>query len=57
MIDVRSIPAIIGIICIPDPVGVTPFTTWRYRGKYVTDPKRANPTMRPTTDVTTNVCR
>src|SRR5437868_3274940 len=56
MIDVTSIPPIIGTISIPDPVGLTPFTTCRYNGKYVTDPNRANPTINPTADVTTKVC-
>ena len=44
-IDVTSMPPIIGIISNPDPVGLTPFTTCRKSGKYVTEPNSANPTM------------
>jgi hypothetical protein len=55
MIEVVSMPAIIGSICSPDAVGLTPLTTCRYTGKYVTDPNSATLTMSPSTDVTLKV--
>ncbi len=30
--DVTSMPPIIGVICSPDAVGLSPFTTWRKSG-------------------------
>ena len=48
-------PPIIGNIWRPDAVGLTPFTTWRKSGRYVTDPKSAKPTIRPTAEVMVNV--
>src|SRR6185437_14961403 len=54
-IDVTSMPTIIGSISSPDAVGLTPFTTWRNTGKYVTEPNNAKPTISPMTDVTVNV--
>ena len=55
MIDDTSIPPIIGIILKPDVVGLSPFTTWRKSGRYVTDPNSAKPTINPTTTEMTNV--
>src|SRR4051794_13615768 len=54
-IDVTSIPAIIGSIRRPDAVGLSPLTTWRNNGRYVTDPNSAKPTINPITTQITNV--
>ena len=39
----------------PDTVGLEPFVTCRYSGRYVTAPNNAKPTMKPIALVTENV--
>ena len=46
-IEVTSSPAIIGVSCRPDDVGLRPFTICRKSGRYVTEPKSAKPMMKP----------
>jgi hypothetical protein len=51
-IDVISTPAISGVNWRPEIVGLWPLTICRKRGRYVTEPKSAKPTMKPTMLVT-----
>ena len=50
-----STPAISGTSCRPDTVGLEPFVTCRYSGRYVIAPNSAKPTMKPIALVTENV--
>ena len=45
--EATSSPPIIGHRRSPDSVGLTPFTTWRNRGRKVRAPNMANPTTKP----------
>src|ERR687888_585681 len=53
VIDVTSIPPIIGNSSSPDAVGLAPRTIWRKSGRYVMEPNIAKPTMSPTALLTT----
>ncbi len=52
IIEVTSEPPISGNIWRPDVVGLAPCTTCRKSGRYVTEPNRAKPTIKPTAEVT-----
>ena len=49
-----SRPPISGRIWSPEPVGLAPLTTCRNKGRYVTEPNNAKPTIRPIALVTVN---
>src|SRR5258708_147206 len=54
-IEVASSPAISGSSRRPETVGLTPLTTCRYCGKYVSAPNIAKPTTKPIAEAAANI--
>ena len=53
--EVNSSPAIIGVSCRPELVGLRPRTICRKSGRKVIEPKSAIPMMKPTAELTTKM--